>query len=69
MHTYMTCLDCGGEYSTTPGDYFWMPDGKVFTCDVCGQPMALVREVRAIEVVAEDVTIETLEGEANSVQR
>ena len=43
------CPSCAGEWSATPGDYFWMGPDEVFRCRECepvngkGVPLQLVR--------------------------
>jgi hypothetical protein len=41
---FLHCLKCGGEYSATRGDYFWMPVDQPFECR--GQYGAYHRPVR-----------------------
>jgi hypothetical protein len=58
---YMTCsAGCEGEYSATPGDYFWK-DNMPFSCSECGEPMMLVKSVVSYVVLADRVTVDTLE--------
>lgn len=42
LKPFLRCRQCGAHYSATPGDYFWMPEDRVFTCDQDGEPLQLV---------------------------
>jgi hypothetical protein len=42
----------GEQYSATPGDYFWLPEGEVLT-DSDGEPMVLARQVVQVVSAAE----------------
>lgn len=38
------CTACGGEYSATRGDYFWMPFNKPFRCQTDRTLLKLVQK-------------------------
>ena len=50
---FLYCWVCGGEFSATKADYFWMPAGKPFTCSAGhrSHPLQLVgRQCQIVEV-------------------
>lgn len=55
---FLHCWRCGGEFSATRGDYFWMPSDKALECrgshGAYHRPIALqlVRRHSFLEVVA-----------------
>lgn len=44
-NVYVQCRVCWAEYSSSRGDYFYLPDEQVMTCSECGGPMRLVQRV------------------------
>lgn len=64
--TYLTCRECGGEYSENPGDYFTLREREVIRCPVCFSPLERVREVRVYVTLAGVVTLGILERIAQS---
>jgi len=41
-HGFLHCPDCDAEYSADSGDYWYLEDEYVFTCE-CGADMILAR--------------------------
>ena len=51
--TLLVCADHGadhGEWSSTPGDYFWMATDEPFTCE-CGADLIEVRRSTTYEPI------------------
>jgi hypothetical protein len=53
---FLYCDECGGEYSATRGDYFWMSPSETLECHspehVHAQPLRLVVRHSTLEVIA-----------------
>lgn len=47
---FLWCESCGGEYSATRGDYFWMSAADEFTC--CDEDLQLATKHTHYRVVA-----------------
>ncbi len=46
---FLHCAECGGEYSATADDYFFLPVNHEFMC--CEQPLQLVTAERVITII------------------
>jgi uncharacterized protein with PIN domain len=56
VRVFLTCLDCGGEFSATSGDYFMLDPDEVLECSECGGPLSLVTERKVQEIVYPQAT-------------
>lgn len=43
------CPNCGAEYSGNSGDYWYLPDEYIFTCQDCLTEMELVNKIITID--------------------
>ena len=39
------CPGCDAEYSGNTGDYWYLPEDYIFTCDLCNIEMELVEKI------------------------